>query len=66
MHYVVPEVDSGPIILQSPVRVEEGDTEKSLSERILKEEHRLYPIAVKLFAEGRLKIKGRKVAILAR
>jgi len=66
VHFVVPEVDSGPIILQGPVKVEEGDTEKSLSERILKEEHRLYPIAVKLFAEGRLKIKGRKVAILAR
>jgi len=64
VHYVVPEVDSGPIILQSPVRVEEGDTEESLSKRILKEEHRLYPIAVRLFVEGRLKIKGRKVAIL--
>jgi len=64
VHYVVPEVDSGPIVLQSPVRVEEGDTEESLSKRILKEEHRLYPIAVRLFVERRLKIKGRKVAIL--
>jgi phosphoribosylglycinamide formyltransferase-1 len=64
VHFVVPEVDSGPIILQSPVKVKEGDTEESLSERILKEEHRIYPIAVKLFVEGSLKIKGRKVAIL--
>jgi phosphoribosylglycinamide formyltransferase-1 len=64
VHFVVPEVDSGPIILQSPVKVEEGDSEESLSERILKEEHRVYPIAVKLFVDGSLKIKGRKVAIL--
>ena len=64
VHFVVPEVDSGPIILQRPVTVKEGDTEESLSERILKEEHRVYPLAVKLFVEGSLKIKGRKVAIL--
>jgi phosphoribosylglycinamide formyltransferase-1 len=64
VHFVVPEVDSGPIILQSPVKVAEDDTEESLSERILKEEHRIYPLAVKLFVEGRLKTKGRKVAIL--
>jgi len=64
VHFVVPEVDSGPIILQSPVNVVEGDTEESLSERILKEEHRIYPLAVKLFVEGRLKTRGRKVAIL--
>jgi phosphoribosylglycinamide formyltransferase-1 len=64
VHFVVPEVDSGPIILQSPVKVAEDDTEESLSERILKEEHRIYPLAVKLFVEGRLKIKGRRVAIL--
>jgi phosphoribosylglycinamide formyltransferase-1 len=64
VHFVVPEVDSGPIILQSPVKVAEDDTEESLSERILKEEHRIYPLAVKLFVEGRLKIKGRKVGIL--
>jgi phosphoribosylglycinamide formyltransferase-1 len=64
VHFVVPEVDSGPIILQSPVNVAEDDTEGSLSERILKEEHRIYPLAVGLFVERRLKIKGRKVAIL--
>ena len=63
VHFVVPEVDSGPIILQSAVRVEEGDTPDSLSARILKQEHRIYPLAVKLFVEGRLKIEGRKVVI---
>jgi phosphoribosylglycinamide formyltransferase-1 len=63
VHFVVPEVDSGPIILQSAVKVEEGDTPDSLSARILKQEHIVYPAAVKLFVEGRLKIKGRKVAV---
>jgi phosphoribosylglycinamide formyltransferase-1 len=50
--------------LQSPVKVAGDDTEESLSARVLKEEHRIYPLAVKLFVEGRLKIKGRRVAIL--
>ena len=63
VHFVVPEVDSGPIILQRAVKVEEGDTPDSLSERILKQEHIIYPLAVKLFVEGSLKIKGRKVVI---
>jgi phosphoribosylglycinamide formyltransferase 1 len=63
VHFVVPEVDSGPIIIQSTVRVEEGDTPDSLSARILKQEHRIYPLAVKLFVEGRLKIEGRKVVV---
>jgi len=63
VHFVVPEVDSGPIILQSAVKVEEGDSPESLSARILRQEHRLYPLAVKLFVEGRLKIEGRKVAV---
>jgi len=63
VHFVVPEVDSGPIILQRTVKVEDGDTPESLSARILKQEHRIYPLAVKLFVEGRLKMKGRKVVI---
>ena len=63
VHFVVPEVDSGPIILQSAVKVEEADTPESLSARILKQEHRIYPLAVKLFVEGRLKIEGRKVVV---
>jgi len=63
VHFVVPEVDSGPIILQKEVKVEEGDTPESLSERILRQEHIAYPRAVKLFVEGRLKIEGRRVVI---
>lgn len=63
VHFVVPEVDSGPIIVQAAVKVEPGDTAETLSARILKQEHRIYPLAVKLFVEGRLKIEGRKVVI---
>lgn len=56
-------VDTGPIILQASVPVLPDDTEESLSARILVEEHRLYPEAVRLFAEGRLEIAGRRVII---
>jgi phosphoribosylglycinamide formyltransferase 1 len=63
VHFVVPEVDSGPIILQSAVKVNEGDTAESVAARILKQEHRIYPLAVRLFVEGRLKIEGRRVVI---
>ncbi len=63
VHFVVPEVDAGPIVLQNAVRVKEDDTVESLSERILRREHVLFPLAVKLFVEGKLSIKGRKVAI---
>jgi phosphoribosylglycinamide formyltransferase-1 len=63
VHFVIPEVDSGPIIIQSAVEVREKDTPETLSARILKEEHRIYPLAVKLFVEGSLKIEGRKVVV---
>ena len=53
VHFVVPEMDSGPIILQDSVAVEEGDTEDSLAQRVLAVEHRLYPQALRLVAEGR-------------
>lgn len=56
-------VDTGPIILQASVPVYPDDTEASLSARILVEEHRLYPEAVRLFAEGRLAIVGRRVSV---
>jgi len=56
-------VDTGPIILQASVPVQPDDTEDSLSARILAEEHRLYPEAVRLFAEGRLEVVGRRVTI---
>ncbi len=63
VHFVDEGVDTGPIIIQSAVPAYEDDTEVTLSERILKEEHMIFPLAVKLFAEGRIKIKGRKVFI---
>jgi phosphoribosylglycinamide formyltransferase-1 len=63
VHFVIPDVDMGPIILQAVVPVLQDDTEDSLSERILKEEHKLYPEAVRLFFEGKLEIKNRRVFI---
>lgn len=56
-------VDTGPIILQSSVPVHPDDAEDTLSARILAEEHRLYPEAVRLFAEGRLAVVGRRVSV---
>lgn len=62
VHFVDEGVDTGPIIIQAAVPVLEGDTEESLSQRILKEEHRIYTEAIRLFGEGRLKIEGRTVS----
>jgi len=64
VHFVDEMMDSGPIILQKCVPVLPGDDEGSLSERILYEEHRCYPYAVKLFCDDRLRINGRIVQIL--
>lgn len=63
VHLVTPEVDMGPIILQAVVPVLQDDTEETLSERILREEHKIYPEAVKLYFDGKLQIKGRRVFI---
>ncbi len=63
VHFVDEGVDTGPIILQASVPVHPDDTEESLSARILVEEHRLYPEAIRLFADGRLTLAGRKVLI---
>jgi phosphoribosylglycinamide formyltransferase-1 len=63
VHFVRPEVDSGPIIAQAVVPVHAEDDEAKLSERILAAEHRLYPMAVRLCAEGRLSIEGDRVMI---
>lgn len=63
VHFVDEGVDTGPIIVQSVVKVKSTDTEKTLSEKILKKEHQIYPIAVKLFAEKKIKISGRKTII---
>jgi phosphoribosylglycinamide formyltransferase-1 len=56
VHFVVPEIDSGPIIAQSAVPVLEGDTEATLAARVLEVEHRIYPLALKLVAQGRVRI----------
>ena len=64
VHFVDEGTDSGPIILQAAVEVLDGDTEETLSARILEQEHILYPLAIQLFVEGRLKIDGRHVKIL--
>ena len=63
VHFVEEGVDTGPIVLQASVPVHPDDTEESLSARILVEEHRLYPEAIRLFAEGRLTITGRRVIV---
>ena len=64
VHFVDEGVDTGPIVLQAPVPVEEDDTEETLSARIREEEHRLYPEAVRLYAEGRLEIVGRRARLV--
>ncbi len=64
VHFVDEIPDGGPIILQSAVPVEPDDTVETLAARIAREEHRLYPEAIRLFAEGRLHIEGRRVTIL--
>lgn len=64
VHFVDEGVDSGPVILQKTVPVKDGDTEETLSARILEQEHLAYPEAVRLFADGRLKIEGRTVHVL--
>lgn len=61
VHFVDEGVDTGPIIIQTVVPILDDDTKESLSARILKEEHRIYPYAIRLFAEGRLEVKRRRV-----
>lgn len=63
VHFVDEEYDTGPIILQKVVPVEEGDTADTLAARVLIQEHIAYPEAVQLFAQGRLKVEGRCVRI---
>jgi len=63
VHFVDEGVDTGPIIIQAAVPVMDDDTEETLAARILKEEHKIYPQAIQLFADNRLEINGRKVII---
>ena len=62
-HLVTPDLDSGPIIAQAAVPVLAGDTEETLSARILRQEHRLYPLVVRWFGEGRIAIDGDRVTV---
>ena len=64
IHFVDEGMDSGPIILQTAVPVLDGDDEDTLAARVLEQEHKLYPKAIALFLDGKLKIEGRKVRIL--
>ena len=64
VHFVDEGIDTGPVIVQAVVPVLAGDTEDTLSKRILKEEHRIYAEAVRLFSEGRLTVNGRVVTVL--
>ena len=61
VHFVIEEMDDGPIILQEPVRVDPKTRLESLEEKIHQAEHRIYPQAIDLFVRGKLKIEGRKV-----
>lgn len=63
VHFVDSGVDTGPIILQAVVEIKDSDTEESLSKRILAKEHQTYPKAVKLFAEKRIRVSGRRAII---
>jgi len=63
VHFVTADVDMGPIIVQAVVPVLQDDTEQTLSDRILKEEHKIYPEAVRLFFEGKVEVREKKVYI---
>ena len=63
VHFVTPELDSGPIIAQAAVPVLAGDTADTLAARILRQEHRLYPLVVRWFAEGRVRLKDGRAEV---
>jgi phosphoribosylglycinamide formyltransferase-1 len=58
VHFVIPETDAGPVVMQGAVPVSDRDTVETLSERILEVEHRIYPDALRLLASGRIRIEG--------
>lgn len=64
VHFVDEGTDTGPIIIQAVVPVYDDDTEETLSERTLAQEHRIYPLAIKYFFEGRLELRGRRVILV--
>lgn len=64
VHFVNEKMDNGPIIMQDTVKINEDDTLEILTDKIHRVEHRIYPAAVALFADNRLKVKGRRVTVL--
>jgi phosphoribosylglycinamide formyltransferase-1 len=63
VHFVDENLDAGPIVLQAVVPVRDDDTEETLAARILREEHRLYPEAIRIVLSGRFRIEGRRVIL---
>lgn len=63
VHFVVPEMDSGPIVAQGAVAVLDGDTPDTLAARVIGVEHRIYPLALRLLASGRVRVAGGRCAI---
>ena len=61
IHFVTAELDGGPVIVQARVPVLPGDDPDTLAARVLEQEHRLYPLAIRWFAEGRLRLEGERV-----
>lgn len=64
VHFVVPELDAGPMVMQEEVPVLEDDTETTLAARVLKAEHRIYPVALKMLAAGKIRIEGERVVAI--
>jgi phosphoribosylglycinamide formyltransferase-1 len=64
VHFVDENLDAGPIVLQAVVPIEDSDTPETLSERILREEHRIYSEAVRIVIEGRYRLEGRRVLVM--
>ena len=65
VHFVTPELDHGPIIVQAAVPVLPGDDEERLAARVLEQEHRIYPQAIRWFLDGKLKLEGNRVTVNA-
>jgi phosphoribosylglycinamide formyltransferase-1 len=63
VHFVVPEMDSGPVIIQGALAMHPGESEKALAARVLKIEHQIYPLALKLLAEGRVRVENGRCLI---
>ena len=61
VHFVDDGIDTGPIIIQSIIKINDNDTEETLAKKILKQEHKIYPEAVRLLAEKKIKVHGRKI-----